>query len=162
MATTASAAVSRKKETVVNFVPADVKAPFMLRCAALFIDYILLLALPVLWLLWGRLISDTSANAAPGGLIWFLTIVLWIVDFMLLPLLRGQTVGKMLAGITIVSTDGSPIGLVTIIKRNILGYFLTTATLGIGFVIAAFNTTGRTLHDLVAGTVVVQGRKRPV
>jgi uncharacterized RDD family membrane protein YckC len=162
MASTAPAAVSRKKETVVNFVPAAVKAPFLLRCAALLIDYILLLVFPVLWLLWGRLVSDTSASAAPGGLVWFLSIVLWIVDFILLPLLRGQTVGKMFTGLTIVGSDGLPLSLVRIIKRNVLGYFLTAATLGIGFLAGALNRSGRTLHDVVAGTVVVQGRKRPV
>lgn len=162
MSSAATATVSKRKETVVNFVPAQVKAPFMLRCAALFIDYILLLTLPLLWLLWGKLISDTSGNTAPGGLVWFLLTVLWILDFVLLPLLRGQTAGKMLTGITIVGSDGLPIGLVTILKRNVIGYLLTAATLGIGFLVAGFNATGRSLHDVVAGTVVVQGRKRPV
>lgn len=158
MASTAPAP-SRRKEQIVNFDPIDVKAPFALRCTALFIDYILLLGLPVLWLLWGRIVSDTSANAAPGGWVWFLTIVLWIVDFILLPLLRGQTVGKMLAGLTIVNMDGSSIRLGAILRRNVFGYFLTAATLGIGFVVAAFNRRGRALHDVVAGTVVVQARK---
>jgi Mce-associated membrane protein len=159
MASTTEAAVSRKTETVVKFEPAAIKAPFLLRCAALFIDYILLVSLPVLWLVWGRLISDT---APPGGLVWFLAIVLWIVDFMLLPLLRGQTLGKMLTGLTVLHSDGSAITLGTIIKRNILGYLITIATLGVGFLAAAFNSSGRSLHDVVAGTLVVQGRKRPV
>ncbi len=158
MASTAPA-LSRRQEKIVSFDPIEVKAPFALRCTAVFIDYILLLALPVLWLLWGRLISDTSANSAPGGWVWFLTIVLWIVDFFLLPLLRGQTVGKMLTGLTIVRTDGTPIRLAAILKRNVLGYFLTAATLGIGFLVSAVNRRGRTLHDAVAGTVVVQARK---
>lgn len=158
MASTAQG-ISRRQERIVNFDPIAVKAPFALRCTALFIDYILLLALPVLWLLWGRLISDTSANSAPGGWVWFLMIVLWIVDFILLPLLRGQTVGKMLTGLTIVSIDGTLIKLATILKRNVLGYFLTAATLGIGFLAAAFGRRGRTLHDAVAGTVVVQARR---
>lgn len=158
MASTAPA-LSRRQEKIVSFDAVAVKAPFAGRCTALFIDYMLLLALPVLWLLWGRLVSDTSANAAPGGWVWFLTIILWIVDFVLLPLLRGQTVGKMLTGLTIVGTDGTPIRLGTILKRNVLGYLLTAATLGIGFLASAVNRRGRALHDAVAGTVVVQARK---
>lgn len=160
MAATAPTALSAKRETIVNFSPKELRASFALRCAALFIDYILLLTLPILWLLWGRLISDTSANAAPGGLVWFLTVVLFVVDLILLPLLSGRTVGKMLTGLTILKIDGSSIDLATIIRRNLIGYFLTAATLGIGFAVAAFNSTGRALHDVVAGTIVVQARKR--
>ncbi len=160
MASTLTTAPSGRREKVVDFAPSDLRASFSLRCAALFLDYILLLAIPVLWLVWGRLVSDTSSNAAPGGLVWFLIIVVFVVDLVLLPLLAGRTLGKMLTGLTIVRFDGTAIDLATIIKRNLVGYFLTCATLGIGFVVAAFNSTGRTLHDMVAGTIVVQARKR--
>ncbi|MBK9216132.1 MAG: RDD family protein [Chloracidobacterium sp.] len=159
MASISSTALSGGREKVVDFSPSDLRASFSLRCAALFLDYILLLAIPILWLLWGRLLSDTSSNAAPGGLVWFLIIVLFLIDLVLLPLLTARTFGKMVTGLTILKFDGSAIDLATIIKRNIVGYFLTCATLGIGFIVAAFNSTGRTLHDMVAGTVVVQARK---
>lgn len=159
MASIATATLSGRREKVVDFSPSDLRAPFSLRCAAIFLDYILLLAIPVLWLLWGRLLSDTSSNAAPGGLVWFLTIVLFLIDLVLLPLLTGRTFGKMITGLTILKFDGTAIDLVTIVKRNLVGYLLTCSTLGIGFIVAAFNSTGRTLHDMVAGTVVVQARK---
>jgi uncharacterized RDD family membrane protein YckC len=66
----------------------------------------------------------------------------------------------MLAGITILNTDGTPVRLAGIVKRNILGYIITILTLGIGFFIVAVNKSGRALHDYIAGTTVVYARKR--
>jgi uncharacterized RDD family membrane protein YckC len=45
--------------------------------------------------------------------------------------------------------------------RNTIGYVLTVATLGLGFLIAAITPSGRALHDYVAGTIVIRGRRRP-
>lgn len=137
-----------------------VKAPFFLRCAAFSIDYILLLSLPVAWLVFAKFFLDGDANTGLGSIVWLLVLIAWIVDFLALPLLRGQTIGKMLAGITIVTLDGSPVGLGRIFRRNVIGYFLSTATFGLGFLIAAINKSGRSLHDFVAGTIAVHGRRR--
>jgi uncharacterized RDD family membrane protein YckC len=37
---------------------------------------------------------------------------------------------------------------------------LTLLTLGLGFIFSAFNRKGRALHDYLAGTVVIFGRRR--
>jgi uncharacterized RDD family membrane protein YckC len=63
-------------------------------------------------------------------------------------------------GIRIMRTDGRPVRLGAIFARNVIGYFLTALTLGIGFLIAVINKSGRSLHDYIAGTVVVYARKR--
>jgi uncharacterized RDD family membrane protein YckC len=86
--------------------------------------------------------------------------MVWIINFIGFPLFRGQTLGKMVAGITIVKRDGTPVRLGSIVLRNIVGYLLSVITLGIGFLIAAVNGSGRALHDYVAGTIVVHARKR--
>ena len=83
-----------------------------------------------------------------------------IRQVLLLPLLFGKTVGKMLTGLTILNMDGTAVSLVGIIRRNILGYLLTTITLGLGFLISAVNSSGRSLHDFVGGTIVVRGQKK--
>lgn len=144
---------------IVNFVPEELAAPFFLRCAALIIDYMLILAVPVLALLYNRFFGDTGTTYSAGGMVWFVAITLWVVNFLLLPLLRGQTFGKMLTGITILNLDGSEVGLSGLVRRNVFGYLMTAATLGFGFLSSAFSSKGRALHDLIGGTVVVRGRK---
>ena len=158
-AATAPANRTLDKVTIVDFSPARLRAPFQLRCAAIFVDYLLLVALPVSWLLLSNYFGDPGPGTGIGTTVWLVGIILFICNFLLLPLLGGRTFGKMLMGLTILNMDGSSIGLVTILRRHILGYFLTVLTLGIGFLIAALNSTGRSLHDYVAGTVVVRARK---
>ena len=162
MAAAASRAISTRKSTeaekIVNFLPEAVKAPFALRCAAISIDYMLLLAFPVGWLAAGKLIGETGAVAI-STTIWVIGIVFVLADFLVLPLFKGQTIGKMLTGLTIVNMDGTDIGFGTVLRRNVLGYLATTLTLGLGFLLSAVNSSGRALHDLAAGTIVVRGRK---
>jgi uncharacterized RDD family membrane protein YckC len=67
---------------------------------------------------------------------------------------RGATPGKQLAGLAVESLDGEcPIGLGRAAAR-LLGYVLSTALLGLGFVMIAI--TGDGLHDRIAGTRVVR------
>ena len=66
-----------------------------------------------------------------------------------------------MSGLTILNVDGTPVRLGRILMRNVIGYLLTVLTFGLGFLIAAINKSGRSLHDFIAGTVVVHGRKRP-
>lgn len=166
MTSTAQGAISSGKMSktgkIVDFAPERLKAPFFLRCAALFIDYMILLAVPLGWLLFERFFGDGGANITIGNFVWFLVVIFWLINFLLLPLLRGQTIGKMLTGITIVNRDGTDMRLGGILLRNILGYLLTALTLGLGFLISAVNSSGRSLHDFVARTIVVRGHKRQV
>jgi uncharacterized RDD family membrane protein YckC len=149
-------------EKIIEFSPEALSAPFALRCAALIIDYIVLLVVPVVWLVLARFLSDTGVPDAIGKTIWILAVLMAVADCVLLPILfGGQSLGKMLVGIRIVRRDGTRAHAVQILLRNVLGYLLTVMTLGLGFLIAAVNPTGRALHDYVGGTIVVRGRKRP-
>ena len=75
-------------------------------------------------------------------------------------MLRGRTLGKLLVGLTIVKNDGTRVDLLSIVRRNIIGYILTILTMGIGFLIGAVNNSGRALHDFVGGTMVIRGRRK--
>lgn len=160
-AETISSGYNRIMDNIVDFSPEAVKAPFALRCAAFSIDYILLLVLPVAWLITNRLIGGNTGTVI-GPTPWVLGIVLFLINFILLPVLGGRTLGKALLGLTILNLDGSPIGIKGLIKRNILGYLVTALTLGMGFFIAAVNRSGRALQDFVGGTIVVRARKTQV
>lgn len=166
MASTAKQIISTGKpsggEKIVDFSPAAVKAPFFLKCAALLIDYMFVIFLPIAWLILGRLVLETGSQATIGGGIWLIGLILALINFVGLPLVRGQTVGKMLMGLTILNMDGTDIRLGTVVLRHIAGYPATALTLGIGFLISAVNASGRSLHDFIAGTIVVRGRKTQV
>ena len=147
-------------ERIVDFEPERLRAPFLLRCAAVAIDYMIFIFFPVTWLLFSRLLSETATGTSVAGISWYLGIILTVLNLLILPLLRGQSIGKMVAGLTILKTDGSRPGLRSVLIRNLLGYSITLLTLGLGFLMVAFNNSGRALHDLIAGTIVVRGRKQ--
>ena len=151
---------SSHTERIVGFSPEDLKAPFFLRCAALFIDYMVLLTVPLVWLMWGRTFGESGPNTGLGTFTWMIGIILWLDNFLLMPLLFGKTIGKMLTGLTILNLDGTEVGLFGIFRRNVLGFMLTALTLGFGFLISAVNSSGRSLHDFLGGTIVVRGRKK--
>ena len=162
MATAASRAVSTitpsDAERIVDFSTQRLRAPFALRCAALFIDYIILLIFPFGWLAAGKLLDGTGSIVI-GSTVWSLGVLLFLANFLILPMFRGQTIGKMITGLTILNIDGTEVGLTDVLRRNVLGYLVTLLTLGIGFLISAVNASGRSLHDFIAGTVVICGRK---
>jgi uncharacterized RDD family membrane protein YckC len=67
---------------------------------------------------------------------------------------RGATPGKQLLGLAVEGDDGTfPIGMGKALAR-FLGYVLSGAVLGLGFLMIAF--AGYGLHDRVAGTRVVR------
>ena len=138
----------------------QVSAPFYLRCAAFLIDYMLLLAPPVLVLISTKIFGEILGSSGISSFTWYIVVILWLINFLALPLFSGQTFGKMLAGITMVKTDGTPVRLSNLLLRNGLGYLLTVLTFGLGFLLAVVNKSGRSLHDFVGGTIVVQGRRK--
>ena len=67
---------------------------------------------------------------------------------------KGATPGKRLLGLAVQADDGTePIGIARATIR-VLGYLLSTLTLGFGFLMIAF--AGYGLHDKLAGTRVVR------
>jgi len=152
-----------RQEIVVDFEPQRLKAPFLLRCGALLIDYIVVVAIPVIGLLVNRFFgSETSSQvtAFSNDTAWLFAVLLGLSNFLLLPVLSGQTIGKMLTGLRIVTMDGRSVSFGSALLRHTLGYLLTALTLGLGFFIAVLNRNGRSLHDYVAGTTVVYGRRK--
>ena len=134
------------------------RAPFALRCGAILIDYIILVAILAFSTLVSRLLGGGARSAGNSsetiGIL--LTIVVAALNLGVLPGLTGFTVGKWAAGLRILRDDGRPIGIGRAFARHFAGYPLSFITLGIGFLIAALTLRGRALHDLIAGTIVVR------
>jgi len=156
---------TKPEQVVLNFDAARLKAPFLLRCGAILIDYILLVAVPVLSLLLGRYFEYDGAkllNSEISNTGWLITVLIALTDFVILPLIVGQSVGKMLTGLRVVKSDGSPATLKNLCLRHLIGYPLTILTAGVGFFLSVFSSRGRALHDFIAGTVVIYGKREVV
>ena len=153
----------RARERFVDFVPEDVKAPFTLRCGALIIDYIVLIIVPVFNMLLSRSFGNDGAKLLTSEIStagWIIAILIGVTNFVLLPVFLGQSVGKLIAGLRIVSLDGTQPTASRMLLRQIFGYAVTAATLGIGFLVILFSRKGRALHDYIAGTVVIFATRR--
>ncbi|MGB7069144.1 MAG: RDD family protein [Pyrinomonadaceae bacterium] len=148
-------------EVVLEFSPEQVRAPFIHRCIALLIDYIILAAVPVVGLFLGKVLwASGGGSTSFGSTGWLVTTLLAITNFLIFPMINGQTIGKMLTGLRIVSSDGRAASMRSLALRHLVGYTATILTAGLGFLVSAIRRDGRSLADLIAGTMVVYARKR--
>ncbi len=128
--------------------------------------------------------SDTGSPAGPGGgptpagtgsgtryAGFWIRLLSFIIDTILLSPIswgganliyrigmwawRGQTLGHMIINTKIIRTNGGAVDLRTAVLRY-LGYILCYLTLGIGFLVIAFDKNKQGLHDKIAGTYVVR------
>jgi uncharacterized RDD family membrane protein YckC len=134
------------------------RAPFSLRCGAILIDYIILVAIVALSTLVSRVLGGGARSAGNSsetvGIL--LAVLVAALNLGVLPGLTGLTAGKWATGLRILRADGIEIGVGRAFLRHFVGYPLSFVTLGVGFLIAAFTSRGRGLHDLIAGTIVVR------
>ncbi|MGH9881601.1 MAG: RDD family protein [Pyrinomonadaceae bacterium] len=134
------------------------RAPFSLRCGAILIDYVLLASLLALGTLVARMLGGGARTAGTSsetaGII--ITIVIAVLDLGVFAGLTGLTIGKWSTGLRIERIDGAPLGIGRALLRHFVGYPLSFILLGLGFAVAALSSRGRTLHDLIAGTIVVR------
>lgn len=135
-----------------NFGPAG----FWIRGFANFIDTIVV----VLIIFTITLIATRTIGASFLAVYLLMSV---IVPFTYFPLFHSggwqATPGKRLFGIYVTRSDGGPLSVPHALGR----YFavgVNTMTLGIGFLIAAFHSQKKALHDHIAGTLVVRGRTR--
>ena len=140
------------------------RAPFALRCGALLIDYIVLMLVLVFSIMVARLMGGgariAGGTAEKVGII--LTLLVAIADFGVMAGITGRTIGKWTTGLRIERIDGGPPGIVRIVLRHFIGYPLSLIPFALGFLIVTFSSTGRALHDYIAGTVVVRRGGGPI
>jgi uncharacterized RDD family membrane protein YckC len=68
----------------------------------------------------------------------------------------GQTPGKMALRIKVIRTTGEEIGYGRALVREVPGKFLSGILLGIGYLMAAFDSRKQGLHDRIADTYVIK------
>ncbi len=149
-----------RAEVIKGFDAEKLKAPFVLRCGALIIDYMVVLIVPVFSLILGRFLQYDGAkllNSEINNTGWLITILLCLTNFLIFPMFSGQSIGKMLTGLRLVDKQGASPGFGAIVMRHVIGYPITIATGMLGFLLSVFTSGGRALHDYLAGTFVVYG-----
>lgn len=134
------------------------RGPFSLRCGAILIDYIILVAILAFSTLISRLLGGgaRSAGNSSEAIGMVLAIIVAILNLGILPGLTGLTVGKWATGLRIRRSNGRSIGIGRAFLRHFVGYPVSFLTLGLGFLIASFTANGRGLHDFIADTMVVR------
>jgi uncharacterized RDD family membrane protein YckC len=122
------------------------------------IDYILLVSVLVVSTLFARMLGGgaRAAGSSAETIGVLMAIALAILNLGLLPGLTGFTLGKWASGLRIEKNDGGEAGIGRAFLRHFVGYPLSFALLGLGFLMAAVSVHGRGLHDMIAGTVVVR------
>jgi len=118
-------------------------AGFWVRVIAAFIDAVI--------------VGAASSILAPRGDVYVPLAILY--SGVLLGKWNGQTLGKKALGIKVISAGGRPCGLGQAFGRS-AAEILSMVTLGIGYLIAAFDHQKRALHDHMAGTLHVYALER--
>jgi uncharacterized RDD family membrane protein YckC len=88
--------------------------------------------------------------------------VVAVLDLGVLAGVTGKTIGKWTTGLSIERNDGRSPGIGRALLRHFVGYPLSLLTFGLGFLIVTVSPSGRALHDLIAGTIVVRPQAGPV
>ena len=137
-----------------------------IRFVAQLIDGIVLI---VFYLVIGYLVAGLAGGLTPEGfklegapaiLVIGLTIICWLVYFIVLESFwRGRTLGKRLTGIQVVKADGAPIGFSEAVVRNVLRLVDGFCCYLVGAILVWLSPRRQRLGDRVAKTVVVKARK---
>ncbi len=119
----------------------------------------------VAYLIGDRLILGRSAGfmdeSGPLGIgdtvavLFFLWNSTWLVGR------SGQSVGRMVADITVVGEDGSAIGFWRALGRNLFAFFISAPPLYLGFLWVIWDPDKQAWHDKAFRTYVVKDQLEP-
>jgi uncharacterized RDD family membrane protein YckC len=145
-------------------------AGFWRRLWAAFLDGVVLWALSVpfiiMWLMPLTNVNMEQVEGLPSDqqmeifgaclLYWLVTTLMEFLYFGLFESSRRRaTLGRIALGIQVTDVHGNRIGLGRAFLRRI-ARILSVFTFGIGFLVSLFSKRRQTLHDLLAGTLVVR------
>jgi uncharacterized RDD family membrane protein YckC len=135
------------------------KAGFLRRLVAYIIDMVIV-GIPngiiQAIFLGGAQSGDTSGGATVMALIGSVLILVWSLGYLIFFWTRsGQTPGKKIMGVKVVSTDGELIGVGKAILR-IIGYAISGIVFYLGFLWIIFDGNKQGWHDKIAGTYVIR------
>ena len=87
-----------------------------------------------------------------------LTLLMFLLNFVVLAGIGGQTAGMRILGIFIVRVDGRPFTMKQAALRHLIGYPLSTAFVFLGFLWMLWDPRQQGWHDKLARTIVVMSK----
>ena len=127
----------------------ELNAGFWVRFAAFWIDGLIVWGVVMAVVLVARkcgIYVPIELSVLVSGMFYWFVLTGW----------RGQTAGKALCGLKVVSNSGSPAGFLRAGLRECIGKVISVLVFFLGFIWIAFSKRKRAWHDYVAGTVVRQ------
>jgi uncharacterized RDD family membrane protein YckC len=139
---------------------------FWLRSLALAIDHLILLFTLAIFTVVGFLAAEIGSGGARDFFFYQqarivlpvllpLAIILFIAYFAFFHGAWGQTIGKMIFGLRVVTVDGQPLSFPRALVRTMV-YALSAIPLFLGFLWVGFTSSKRSWHDWIAGTMVIR------
>jgi len=150
------------KDVVSMATPTLFYAGFWMRLWAFLLDLITVLSLN--WLLVSPLIRMTNVNEllslGPYSFETFLGAIVFFLYFAIMTKRYGQTIGKMVMGLKVISTKEEELTWSQILFREGIGRFLHQAFFLFYaiYVMVAFTEKKQGLHDIIGDTFVVFDR----
>ena len=137
------------------------KAGFWIRVVAAILDSFLLSAVQfaltfIISMAIGAMDIATLEDPAISFVIWLFGMTISLGYAVFFTGYCGQTPGKMALRIKVVRTDGDQMTYGRAAKREILGKFVSSLLLGIGYLMVAFDKQKQGLHDKIADTYVIK------
>ncbi|MGI8745257.1 MAG: RDD family protein [Bryobacteraceae bacterium] len=130
-------------------------AGFWIRVVAVLLDAIALFLVNSIFTfaIFGSVVS-TRLDFARLGLSYLISLALGFSYYVFFWSRFGATPGKMALKLKVVTAQGGPISVGRAVGRY-FAYLLSGFTLGIGYIIAAFDSEKRALHDHICNTRVI-------
>ena len=133
------------------------QAGFGLRYGAWMFDFLITL---IAMMVFTFVVTAASHRSVVGSntdlfIVAGLTVLLFVVNFVVLAGLGGQTAGMRILGIYIVRVDGKPFSMKQALLRHLVGYPLSTAAFFLGFLWMLWDPRQQGWHDKLARTIVV-------
>lgn len=102
------------------------------------------------------LIPFLATVIAAGAALALLSTIIWVLYGTFMEASKYQaTVGKLAVGLIVTDLNGGKLDFSKALVRN-LGKILSNFIFLIGYIMAAFTEKKQGLHDIIAGTLVVQ------
>lgn len=87
------------------------------------------------------------------------TAAVMFIYFIIMTKLFGQTLGKMVFGLKVVSEVEQSLSWSAVIFRELIGKFISETVFFLGYISIGFSSKKKGWHDYFADTIVIQERK---
>jgi uncharacterized RDD family membrane protein YckC len=135
-------------------------AGFGLRYGAWMFDFLITLIAIMVFTFIVTAVSHSSVLGSNTQLLFvvLLTVLLFILNFVVLAGANGQSAGMRILGIYIVREDGKPFTIKDAAMRHLVGYPLSTIAFFLGFLWMLWDPRQQGWHDKIARTLVVMSK----